>query len=195
MNLNEIIDLPIVKAAIQQKAEQEVREAVEARSAVINQIEEIEARLAPLEKVQAMRKADAEKARLAHEEAGYAAFVADNDLSSLRCQQHHLRVKLRKEHGERFVVEAITKLNAYRGHLLSERDRLSGIATRIVETMPGYFVKRENPKASVDLEEVNQRLILVNDALNCAMKLEHARLSPGELQEQAKAVLMSVPAL
>lgn len=195
MNLNEIIDLPIVKAAIQQKADQEVREAVEARSAVINQIEEIETRLAPLEEVLVMRKAEAEKARLAYEEARRAEAMVDNDLNSLWRQQHHLRTKLRKEHGERFVVEAITKLNAYRGHLLGEHDRLSGIATRIVEAAPGYFVKRENPKASVDLEEVNQRLILVDDALNCAMKLEHARLSPGEIQEQAKAVLMSVPAL
>lgn len=195
MNLNEVIDLPFVKAATQQKAEQESREAEEARSAVISQIEEIEVRLAPLEKVLAMRKADAEKARLAHEEAARAVFMADNDLSSLRGRQHHLRTKLRKEHGERFVVEAITKLNAYCGHLLSERDRLSGIVSRLVEVVPGYFIRRENPRAGADLEEVNQQLILVNDALSCAMKLEHARLSPGVIQEQAKSILMSVPAL
>jgi hypothetical protein len=60
-----------------------------------------------------------------------------------------------------------------------------------VESVPGYFVRLDNPKAVADLAELRQKIDVVAEALDQANKLRLAELSPGELQKQSEAILLA----
>jgi len=191
-SMKEIMEIPVIREAIERKSAAATQADTDARVAILKQIDAVSEEMEALAPKMEVAKESAEKARLKWEESKRLMLRLEIERSGLSSRYNALRRTLRQQHGEQVVVDAITKLSARRSSLMADRDRLNGIAIRIVEAVPGIRHKVKNQEHLANLAEVEEHLAVLDDALAQAMALEGAELNPSEIRRQAEAILAMV---
>ncbi len=185
MNMSELMGLPMVRDAIRQKQEAELKAAAAARGAVLQQIERLQADLDKEDAALASQKAKADKIRVEYDAALSSLRQIEARRFPIQSQLAEARKRLYREFGEDTVTNALNRLDGLQRELNTRIDRLSGIDRRRL---------KPDDAAATDaaLEEARTRREMVKDALQRVQHLVGAKLAPDEIRHQVRAILGAV---
>lgn len=189
INIENLLDIPAVRQALQQYARETGEAERRKRIAIIDEIQEVEAEMIELEKerVAARKKFDQANAAMQIERGKLGNVTQRQGDASRRYNNLHRTLK---EYGERIIIDAAVRINCVKSGVESDLARREAILAG------SNCHHTQKDRARDRLDELRRYLPELIHAGEAIEQLRLAPLSPAEIAVQVAAIMdaASLPA-